>query len=361
MTNKTTGEILIVEDSQTQAMMLQYLLESHGFKVLLALNGTEGLALIKAHKPLLVISDIIMPEMDGWELCRIIKSDTEIKDIPVILLTALSEPKDILNGLKCGADSFLIKPPTKELLFSRIDYLVSNMQYRKYNYGTLNLELFFSGEKHIITPERIQILNLLITNFENYINQYTILEKTNGELREARKALARQSEELKELSIRDGLTGLYNRRGFFTIAEQQLKIVCRDKESALLIYFDIDEMKKINDSFGHAEGDKALINMTNVLKNTFRESDLLARIGGDEFVVLCVTDQTYDFEIIQNRLVENLKKQNACKGMRFCLSLTLGTAKQEGEDTYSLEELLSQADQELFDKKRRIKNGRNPN
>src|SRR6188768_2558173 len=100
--------ILVVEDSQTQAMRLQYMLERHDYRVTTVPNGREAIAAIAALRPTLVITDINMPEMDGYELCRRIKDDPELKLMPVILLTSLSDPKDILKGLECGADNFVV-------------------------------------------------------------------------------------------------------------------------------------------------------------------------------------------------------------------------------------------------------------
>jgi CheY-like chemotaxis protein len=99
--------ILIVEDSLTQAGRLKCLLEKNGHPVIVAANGKEALSLLGTRKPDLIISDIIMPEMDGYQLCKQIKSDENLKDIPVILLTALSDPKDVLKGLECNADNFI--------------------------------------------------------------------------------------------------------------------------------------------------------------------------------------------------------------------------------------------------------------
>src|SRR5688572_25084945 len=115
-------EILIAEDSPTQAAQLQHILESHDYRVLVAGNGRQALAMLREResKPALVISDITMPEMDGYKLCREIKADERLKEIPVMLLTSLSDPHDIILGLECGADNFLTKPYDEKMLLSRI-------------------------------------------------------------------------------------------------------------------------------------------------------------------------------------------------------------------------------------------------
>ena len=121
-TNQTTNakvEILIAEDSPTQAARLAHLAEQHGYSVTVAANGWEALALLERRKPTLVISDIVMPELDGYGLCKAIKTDEKLKDIPVMLVTMLSDPQDVIRGLECGADNFLRKPYEERYLLSR--------------------------------------------------------------------------------------------------------------------------------------------------------------------------------------------------------------------------------------------------
>src|ERR1051325_2728884 len=105
----SAGVVLIVEDSLTQALNLQHLLEGHGYQVFRAGDGVEALAKLETQRPTLVISDINMPEMNGYDLCLRIKEDPRLHELPVILLTSLGEPKDILKGLECGANSFVVK------------------------------------------------------------------------------------------------------------------------------------------------------------------------------------------------------------------------------------------------------------
>ncbi len=123
--------ILIAEDSPTQAEKLRYFLEQHGYQVIAAKNGREALDLMTSHKPDLLISDIVMPEMDGYELCHCIRTDQGWKDLPVIFLTILSDPADIMKSLECGADSFIIKPFKEEPLLERIRLLFASQALRQ--------------------------------------------------------------------------------------------------------------------------------------------------------------------------------------------------------------------------------------
>jgi diguanylate cyclase (GGDEF)-like protein len=157
--------------------------------------------------------------------------------------------------------------------------------------------------------------------------------------------------ELRHLALTDELTCLYNRRGFFAAAAQQLKVAGRNSQSLLLLYCDVDNLKKINDSFGHQEGDLALIHAADALEKAFRDSDILARLGGDEFVVLAseASDQTQ--EVLLRRLEKTLKKTNAGE-TRYQLTLSVGAARFDPKRAVSLGELMAQADEAMYEQKR---------
>jgi len=159
-------EILIVEDSRTQAEKLKYLLGQDGYNVTVATNGQEALELARKRKPTLIISDIVMPRMDGYTLCQEIRSQPNLKDVPVILLTSLASPQDIIKGLQCGADSFIRKPYDERYLLSRINYILTNQELRKKEKVQIGIEIYLAGQKHFITSERQQILDLLISTYE---------------------------------------------------------------------------------------------------------------------------------------------------------------------------------------------------
>lgn len=182
-------EILIVEDSPTQAEELKYILEQQRYQVTVAKNGKEAVNLLNRHNPAIIISDVMMPEMDGYQLCKHIKTDQNLKNIPVILLTTLSDPQDVITGLQCGADNFVTKPYDKEYLMSRINHLLSNMSL----YGdkrtkedlTINLGLTinFGNRTYTITSDRLQILNLLLSTYETAVQKNQELIKARDDLR----------------------------------------------------------------------------------------------------------------------------------------------------------------------------------
>jgi diguanylate cyclase (GGDEF)-like protein len=164
----------------------------------------------------------------------------------------------------------------------------------------------------------------------------------------------RGEEVLLALSLTDELTGLYNRRRFFVLTEQCLKVAGRTKKRPLLLYIDMDDLKRINDHCGHKEGDQALIGLADILKKTFRESDIIARIGGDEFAVLLEsTDESDEMPI--TRLYENIRDYNAKVSQDYKLSISVGAAQFDPEYPISIDKLLSKADALMYAQKRRAK------
>ena len=156
--------------------------------------------------------------------------------------------------------------------------------------------------------------------------------------------------ELRYLALTDDLTCLFNRRGFFASATQQLKLAQRHTQSLLLLFCDLDNLKQINDNFGHREGDLAIIRAADALEQSFRGSDILCRLGGDEFVVLAVEATNRTQDVILRRLEKNLKKSSAGE-TRYELSLSVGVARFDPQSPISLGELLVQADKAMYAKK----------
>ncbi len=181
--------ILIVEDSPTQALQVRRILEEEGFTTAVCSNGKEALSYLKEQKPTIIISDIVMPEMDGYELCSIIKKDETLKDIPVILLTALTSPEDVIKGLQSGADNFITKPYEKEFLLSRVQYILANQEVRKRGTTEVGLNIYFMGQTHTITSNRMQIVDLLLSTYEHAVLQNQELKKTQAELEKLNRQL----------------------------------------------------------------------------------------------------------------------------------------------------------------------------
>ncbi len=162
----------------------------------------------------------------------------------------------------------------------------------------------------------------------------------------------RMEEELRALSLTDELTGLYNRRGFFTLAKQQLRIASRLQRYALLFSADMDHLKKINDTYGHQAGDQALIEAADIIKKTFRESDVIARIGGDEFVVFMIEHTDIDAEQLAGRMQDILTSNNSQGKRPYTLSLSIGAVRYDPQKPSTLDELMAQADKMMYEQKR---------
>ena len=164
----------------------------------------------------------------------------------------------------------------------------------------------------------------------------------------------RSENALRALSLVDELTGLYNRRGFLTLAQQQLKLAKRGHRELILLFIDMDDFKDINDAFGHSEGDTALKRASEILKHTFRDSDIIARLGGDEFVVLATDTGATGSEIIIHRLRQELRERNQTDGYPYSLSFSVGAARFDHDASPSVEDLLAAADSMLYEQKQYI-------
>ena len=157
---------------------------------------------------------------------------------------------------------------------------------------------------------------------------------------------------LQQLSFNDELTGLLNRRGFLSMAQQQLKIAQREDWQLVLLFADLDGLKDINDNFGHTEGDRALKSIAAVLKKTFRTSDILARLGGDEFIVLALNAPAAGVQTMTSRLQKNLDLHNS-QNRYYQLSLSIGIAQFDPKRVSSLDSMIMEADKALYENKRK--------
>jgi len=283
----THYKILVVDDEEPMRKLIVSLLSPRGHQCLTANDGREALDKFMETKFDALITDIVMPEMDGITLTK--ELSKHYQNLPVMVMTGYTEEYSAETAIASGAREFINKP------FSISEFLI---------------------------------------RFDKMMRDH------EGE------------EALLALSLIDELTGLYNRRRFFVLTDQYLKLSVRTKKRLLLLFIDMDNLKWINDHHGHNEGDQALIDLANILKKTFRESDIIARIGGDEFVVLSEsTDE--NGEIVLTRLYENIEDHNA-KGSRcYTLSISVGTTQFDPKYPISVDELLSKADALMYAQKRK--------
>ncbi|MBJ6727211.1 diguanylate cyclase domain-containing protein [Geomesophilobacter sediminis] len=301
-------EVVIVEDSPTQAFFLHSLLERNRFQVQVASSGYQAIELVTERPPALVISDVLMPEMDGYELCARIKADPRSHKVPVMLLTSLSEPLDLIRGLKCGADCFLTKPYHEDHLIARIHNLFANQSIHPGEIPEVDLNVFLADEKHRITADPMRLLTFLFSSYETALHN-------NRELIKVR-------DELRRLSTHDPLTGLYNRMFF---DEELLRLGMGREFPVSIISADVDGLKTVNDTLGHDAGDQLIRIAAEILTDSFRAEDVVARIGGDEFVILLPNADSAVAHEVLKRLAERVSEANQ-RDLPYCVSLSFGAA-----------------------------------
>ncbi len=192
---------LIIEDSRTQAEQLRLILESEGFEVDVAFDGEHGLTLVAGSEHDIIVSDILMPGISGYDFCRKVKSDPLKKDIPVILLTTLSDPMDIIRGLECGADNFITKPYDPAYLVERIRNVLENRRMRTDGKLKVGVEIMFMGTRFMITSEKQQILDLLVSTFEDIVRTNRQLQAREAQLAAANAKIAEYAQRMESKAI----------------------------------------------------------------------------------------------------------------------------------------------------------------
>jgi diguanylate cyclase (GGDEF)-like protein/PAS domain S-box-containing protein len=184
-----------------------------------------------------------------------------------------------------------------------------------------------------------------ILYYDGILLDITVQKNAEEDLKDALK-------KLETLSLRDDLTGLYNRRGFFTIAVEHFKVADRNRTKMFLLFMDLDNLKQINDTHGHHKGDQALVEVANLLNSTFRRSDIKGRMGGDEFAVFPIDATQEGMERAISRLKKNLESFNRSKDNPFHLSVSMGVSHYDPEHPCTIDELLVRADKIMYEDKR---------
>jgi diguanylate cyclase (GGDEF)-like protein len=203
--------------------------------------------------------------------------------------------------------------------------------------------------------EQSRVIQLSFAHFFLWVIGLSIIVVGTKRLRMQTKKREEAEEAIRALSITDELTGLHNRRGFLSLAGQQLKLADRNKRGILLYFADLDGLKWINDTLGHEEGDKALIETAAVLKETFRTSDIIARLGGDEYAVLALDTNEANSAIFTARLQSLIDKRNHQENRRYRLSISAGCSYYDPENPVSMDELIASADKLMYEQKQNKK------
>lgn len=292
--------ILIVDDSRLNIQVLSDILKEKSYRIALARSGKMALEFVEMKRPDLILLDIMMPEIDGFEVCRRLKSKDETKNIPIIFISGLDKSKDIVKGFKAGAVDYIVKPFQKEVVLARVN---------------THLKLSETQQK---------------------------LKNTNVELKEL-------LSEVEYLSFHDELTGLYNRRYF----ENELHRLSTSRRLPLtLLVADMDKLKFINDNYGHKMGDHYIKAAAEILDNSSREEDIVARIGGDEFAMILAETGFQAADKIYQRIKNNIEVYNQENKLVRRLEISLGFAVKTKKEQ-NFDKIFKQADEMMYNNKRR--------
>lgn len=281
--------VLIIDDDLEYADMLQDVfskIEVGQFESTHIDRLTKAMTYLEQEKPDVILLDLSLPDSPPQDTFFTVHD--KVPHIPIVVVTGHTDRSLAMNAVREGAQDYIIKGD--------------------FDFNQLARAMLYAIERH-----------------------------------QARSIL-------EQLSFEDELTGLLNRRGFVTLAPQNIKIAQRANWEILLIFADLDGLKSINDTYGHQEGDIAIKEAANILRETFRTSDLIARLGGDEFSVLAINASRDGIETITNRLNANIARHNQSK-RDYPISLSFGIERFDANSDIPLNEMLKQADQALYRKK----------
>ena len=285
MNSKT---ILVVDDTVANLDILNELLSQ--YDVIDAISAEDALEILECEKVDLILLDIMMPGMDGFELCSRLKNNNTTKDIPVIFITAKTDEDSIEKAYSIGGTDYVTKPFRPKELLSRV-------------------------------KKELKLQDMV--------------------------------DELKLLASTDAMTKLYNRRYFTKISEHTLDLSKREKQDLSIIILDIDKFKNVNDTYGHKVGDDVIIILANKLIEHQRKSDVVCRYGGEEFVILLPNTSADGAKIVAEKLREDIEnitlKPSSSLDLKFSISIGISQVNVQTEN--SIEETLKRADTALYNAK----------
>ncbi|WP_404355451.1 diguanylate cyclase domain-containing protein [Methylotuvimicrobium sp. KM1] len=414
-------KILIIDDTPANITLLGMALQDQ-YEIQIATSGKKGLVLASETPPDLVLLDIMMPDLDGYETCRLFKSDAKLQHIPIIFVTALSEIEAEIQGLSLGAADFLIKPFNLQIAQLRVRNLLETERMRqalrqKEEDQRLAATVFaYSHDGIVITDVENRIINVnnafsRITGYgldeikgenprilksgrqdtEFYRNMWQALlseghwsgeiwnRNKQGEIYAALTSIAvvrddqdsihhfigsfiditpikEHQHALERIAHFDPLTGVPNRFLLSDRLEQAIVHARRSRKLMAVCYLDLDEFKPINDRFGHQVGDQLLIEITRRIMACLREGDTLARIGGDEFVLLLLDiNDSGECKTILRRILKAVSAKMLLANQTVSVSLSLGFTLYP-DDSADSETLIRHADQAMYQAKQQGKN-----
>lgn len=303
-------KVLVVEDTVTSATLICQMLAKMGLQTARARNGEEGLEAFRREKPDLVLLDVIMPDMDGYEVARRIRESEQGVDwTPIIFLSARANDEDLATGIAAGGDDYLIKPVSEIVLRAKLDAM-----------------------RRIVTMRS------------------TLVQLT--------RKLDEANRELERLNAIDGLTGVANRRRFDETLRHEWRRAARGGHPLSLLFIDVDEFKQFNDGNGHVAGDECLRDLARLLQATLRRpSDLLARYGGEEFAVVLPETDAAGAGAVAGSLLAAVREAAIPHGYSdvsaiLTISIGVATAVPERGDDNGQDVLVTVADEALYKAKR---------
>ncbi len=297
--------ILLVDDDRATRLLYKALLEKSGHSVKVASNGLDALESVKVSTPQLIISDWMMPEMDGVEFCRELRKNPEWHKIYVFIVTAHDSAEKLIEAFEAGANDYLSKPVNSRILAARL-----------------------RSAQRIIQMQEEQ-------------------ETDRLQLRQFADELAASNRKLQQLAMTDALTGLPNRRYAMERLGQEWALASRMMRTFCCMVVDIDLFKLINDNYGHQTGDEALKLVASSLQQAARKQDVVCRVGGEEFMVICPDSDTTAGFIYAERLRQHVAAQMIhVAGMNLCLTVSIGLT--DNAQLVSTEAMLHQADTRLY-------------
>jgi two-component system, cell cycle response regulator len=297
------ASLLLIDDSEVQSTQIAVSLERLGYSVRRATSGAEGLRLAREKTPDLVLLDVVMPDIDGFAVCRWLKVNADTRDVPVIMLTERNAVADRIAGLNIGADDYLPKPFDDQELEARI-------------FAALRVKA------------------------------------THTDLKTRNQQLEAMLHSVEALAITDALTGLFNRRRFADVLKREFAVTRRYRNTLSCLLVDLDHFKQINDRFGHDAGDQVLKEVARRIVGSLREVDLAARYGGEEFAVLLPHTSKADARIVAERLLANLRRQEFTFGSELVrVTASIGVAGNSDVASGQPEDLVKAADLALYEAK----------
>ncbi len=289
-------KILLVDDEEINLDILEAILEDY-YIVLRADNGEDAISLAKEAKPDLILLDISMPDMSGYEVCIQLKIDPDTEKIPIIFLTAKTDEDSIEKAYDVGGVDYINKPVKVKELLARV-------------------------------RTQLQIQMMI-------------------------KKLKQSEEEMRVLATIDSMTGVFNRRYFSEISERILALSRREASTISIIMFDLDKFKTINDTYGHKVGDRVIISFTNLLKKYFRSSDIIARFGGEEFIVLLPNTDIDGATIVAEKVRKSVEDMEIVLDNSKVIKITVssGVTQVNIECDNAIEQAIQNADIALYEAK----------